>query len=61
MSENVDQEPQDDRGAPGSRDTGSDKPGAGPADRPEGGSDDTSDTAVAPDESGDESPNLPTP
>ena len=61
MTEHLDEEPQDERGAPGSRDTGSDKPGAGPTDRPEGSSDEKSDTSVAPDESGDESPTLPTP
>lgn len=31
------EEPQDERGAPGSRDTGSDEPSAGPTDRPSGG------------------------
>jgi hypothetical protein len=31
-----DEEPQEARGAPGSRDTGSDAPAAGPADRPAG-------------------------
>jgi hypothetical protein len=30
------EEPQSERGPMGSRDTGSDEPGAGPADRPEG-------------------------
>jgi hypothetical protein len=30
------EEPQEERGAPGSRDTGSDQPSAGPADRPSG-------------------------
>ena len=34
--EQLDEEPQDERGAPGSRATGSDKPSAGPADRPAG-------------------------
>lgn len=29
-------ESQEDRGAPGSRDTGSDEPGGGPVDRPDG-------------------------
>ena len=32
----LDEEPQDERGAPGSRDTGSDEPSGGPADRPAG-------------------------
>ncbi len=34
--ENVSEEPQEERGAPGSRDTGSDQPSSGPADRPSG-------------------------
>lgn len=34
--EHVTEEPQEERGAPGSRDTGSDEPSAGPADRPSG-------------------------
>jgi hypothetical protein len=41
-------EPQSERGAPGSRDTGSPGPGGGPADRPAGGSDEDSDTRVDP-------------
>ena len=51
---------QAERGAPGSRDTGSDEPGGGPVDRPAGGSDEESDTAVNPQGGGDESPDLPT-
>ncbi len=39
-------EPQAERGAPGSRDTGSDQPGGGPVDRPTGGSDEDSDSTV---------------
>ncbi len=35
-SEHLSEEPQSERGAKGSRDTGSDKPGGGPADRPAG-------------------------
>jgi hypothetical protein len=35
-SEHLPEEPQHERGAPGSRDTGSDQPSAGPADRPSG-------------------------
>jgi hypothetical protein len=42
----LEEEPQDARGTPGSRDTGSDEPNAGPADRPAGGSDEDSDTTV---------------
>ena len=34
--EHLTEEPQSERGPMGSRDTGSDEPGAGPADRPEG-------------------------
>jgi hypothetical protein len=41
-------EPQEERGAPGSRDTGSDEPSGGPADRPADSADDDSDTAVRP-------------
>jgi hypothetical protein len=40
------EEPQAERGAPGSRDTGSDEPAGGPAPRPAGGSDDESDSTV---------------
>ncbi len=54
--EHLDEEPQDERGAPGSRDTGSDEPGGGPVDRPEGSSDEESDTSVNPQGSGDDSP-----
>jgi hypothetical protein len=35
-SEHLREEPQEERGAPGSRDTGSDQPSGGPADRPSG-------------------------
>jgi hypothetical protein len=42
------EEPQSARGAPGSRDTGSDQPGGGPVDRPAGTSDEDSDTTVDP-------------
>ncbi len=59
--DHLDEEPQDERGAPGSRDTGSDQPGGGPADRPASGSDDESDTAVAPQDPDEDAPNLPTP
>jgi hypothetical protein len=40
------EEPQSERGAPGSRDTGADEPAAGPADRPAGTTDDDADTSV---------------
>ena len=55
------EEPQEQRGAPGSRDTGSDEPAGGPVDRPVGtaGSDD--DSGVDPQGPITESaPNLPT-
>jgi hypothetical protein len=42
----LEEEPQSERGAAGSRDTGSDEPSGGPVDRPEGGSDEESDTSV---------------
>jgi hypothetical protein len=42
------EEPQEERGPMGSRDTGSDQPGAGPADRPAGTADERSDTSVQP-------------
>lgn len=58
--EHHEEEPQDERGAPGSRDTGSDEPAGGPVDRPEGGSDEETDTSVNPQGSGDESPELHT-
>jgi hypothetical protein len=45
---NLEPEPQAERGAPGSRDTGSDEPGGGPVDRPAGASDEESDTSVLP-------------
>jgi hypothetical protein len=41
-SEHLTDEPQSERGEPGSRDTGSDKPGGGPVDRPAGAIDDDS-------------------
>jgi hypothetical protein len=46
--EQLDEEPQEERGPEGSRDTGSDEPGGGPVDRPAGGSDEESDTSVNP-------------
>ena len=42
------EEPQSERGAPGSRDAGSAEPGGGPGDRPAGGSDEDSDTTADP-------------
>ena len=47
-SAHLEEEPQEERGAPGSRDTGSDEPAAGPADRPAGTAEDDHDTAIDP-------------
>jgi hypothetical protein len=44
----VQEEPQAERGAPGSRDTGSDEPGGGPVNRPTGAADANNDTTVDP-------------
>jgi hypothetical protein len=44
----LEEEPQAERGPKGSRDTGSDEPGGGPVDRPEGTADEESDTAIYP-------------
>lgn len=55
------EEPQEERGPRGSRDTGSDQPAGGPVARPTGTSDEESDTSVDPQEAQDpESPQLPT-
>ena len=59
--EHLTEEPQEERGAPGSRDSGSAEPGGGPVDRPAGTSDEESDTSVAPQTSDDDAPNLQTP
>jgi hypothetical protein len=57
--EHLDEEPQQERGPEGSRDTGSDEPSGGPVDRPAGTADEESDTSVHPQESQDpESPDL---
>ncbi|HVM26516.1 MAG TPA: hypothetical protein VM433_02465 [Mycobacteriales bacterium] len=45
QSPHLQEEPQEERGAPGSRDEGG-PPGAGPSDRPAGTSDERSDTGV---------------
>ena len=53
-------EPQDERGAPGSRDTGSDEPAGGPAARPTGGSSEESDSKVDPQGASDpDAPQMP--
>jgi hypothetical protein len=55
------EEPQSERGAPGSRDTGSPDPGGGPVDRPTGSSDEDSDSTVdAQGAQQGEAPSLPT-
>ena len=46
--DDTEEEPQEERGAPGSRDTGSDEPAGGPVDRPAGGSDEETDTVGQP-------------
>jgi hypothetical protein len=56
----LDEEPQEERGLPGSRDTGADEPAGGPVDRPAGTSDEETDTSV--DAQGpiqEDMPNLP--
>lgn len=55
---NLDEEPQSERGPKGSRDTGSDEPGGGPVDRPEGTSDEKSDTGVDPQPTQNDAPDL---
>jgi hypothetical protein len=58
--EHLEPEPQAERGAPGSRDTGSDEPAGGPVDRPAGASDEESDTSVdAQGAQHDEAPDMP--
>ena len=44
----LEEEPQSERGAPGSRDTGSDEPAGGPVDRPTGTSDADDHSSVDP-------------
>jgi len=58
--EHLDEEAQDERGAPGSRDEGTDDPSDGPG-RSSGTSDERSDTSVQPQESDGDAPHLPTP
>ncbi len=60
-AEHLAEEPQEERGAPGSRDTGSDEPAGGPVDRPVGTSGADDDTAIDPQGAGhDDAPHLPT-
>ncbi len=57
--EHLEEEPQEERGPKGARDTGSDEPSGGPVDRPAGTADAKSDTAVQPQEAQDpDAPNL---
>lgn len=46
----LEEEPQEERGEPGSRDTGSDEPDDGPVDRPVGTSDARDSTSINPQE-----------
>jgi hypothetical protein len=58
--EHLAEEPQEERGAPGSRDKGSDEPAGGPVDRPVGTSDEDDDTSVDPQgPKDDDAPTLP--
>ena len=59
MSE-VREEPQEERGPMGSRDTGSDQPEGGPVDRPAGKAEADSDSTVDPQPTQTDAPNLPT-
>ena len=59
--EHLQEEPQEERGPKGSRDTGPDEPNTGPVDRPEGTSNAESDTSIDPQGAQDpEAPDLPT-
>jgi len=46
--EQLDEEPQEERGPEGSRGTGSDEPGGGPVDRPAGTAGEDDDTGIDP-------------
>ena len=57
--EQLEEEPQEARGALGARDTGSDEPSGGPADRPAGTADKEVDTKIQPQEAQEpDAPNL---
>ena len=59
--EHLEEEPQEERGPEGSRDTGSDEPEGGPVDRPAGRVDDEgadSDTGIDPDAPDEGAPDL---
>ena len=59
QAQHLTEEPQEERGPMGSRDTGSDEPSGGPVDRPAGTADEESDTAVQPQEA--QAPGRPEP
>ncbi len=56
--ERLEPEPQAERGAPGSRDTGSDQPAGGPVDRPVGEADPGDSTSIDPPDTSDDAPDL---
>jgi hypothetical protein len=57
--QHLEEEPQEERGPQGSRDTGSDEPSGGPGDRPAGDADADADTSVLPQTSPEpDAPNL---
>jgi len=53
------EEPQEERGPKGSRDTGSDEPGGGPVDRPAGTADPEDATGIDPPEPPEDAPVYP--
>jgi len=59
--ENLDEEPQDERGAAGTRDTGPDGLSGGSTDRPAGVSDARTSTSVDPQDADEGAPHLQTP
>jgi hypothetical protein len=58
--QHLEEEPQDERGPRGSRDTGSDEPSGGPVERPAGTADEERDTSVDPQGAQDSDVQLPT-
>jgi hypothetical protein len=58
--EHLQKEPQSERGPMGSRDTGSEEPGGGPVDRPEGKVEQGSHSSVDPQEAAEDTVQLPT-
>ncbi|MGI8523122.1 MAG: hypothetical protein ACR2K3_07405 [Nocardioides sp.] len=58
--EQLEEEPQEERGPEGARDTGSDESSGGPVDRPAGTADEESDTSIQPQGAQDpDAPDLP--